>query len=47
MLDPQLAQAFEFLEQIGIDVAFVVAHGVAAFVILEAMAAPQWGDARG
>jgi hypothetical protein len=31
MLDAQLPQALYVLEQIGIDVAFVVAHGVAAF----------------
>jgi hypothetical protein len=33
VLDAQLAQALDVLEQIGIDVAFFVAHGVAAFVM--------------
>jgi hypothetical protein len=31
VLDAQLPQAFDVLEQVGIDVAFFVAHGVAAF----------------
>jgi hypothetical protein len=30
VLDAQLAQALDVFEQIGIDVAFFVAHGVAA-----------------
>jgi hypothetical protein len=30
MFDAQLTQALDILEQIGIDVAFFVAHGVAA-----------------
>jgi hypothetical protein len=45
MLDPQLTQALDVLEQIGIDVALFVTHGGCLYVVLKTEVAPHRGDA--